>query len=418
MTITLKIRDHLSCSKGMTLIDLAIALVVLGLLIVPFAQIAKNRDFTVRDGNTRANMGSIQAALDQYYFVNNSYPCPADPTLNAQSLPADGEYGLALIDPAAPAGVSPCTGTAVDMGGDLMVGAIPFKDLKLPIDAGLDGWKNKLTYAVSGQLTRTDQPFNPSAGILNVVGFQQNSFSYDNDGDGVTDEVALTCTDVDLPLANNAHWVVTSSGRAGIGAYNANGTLNQACPDGGDATRESENCDYTTGDTTFRAETCAASLNNDVTYFDDLLRFKNVVPTRIWAPSSADNTQIFSDIDLIGIHNDNPQVELDVTGTVLISSPNTDADPTNDDPDKDGTAQADQICDTAGNNCFDPELIGGDDEDMRCASSDTSSVMSGVGNSSALCDVELGLDLITGSCPGGYMIGIDGTDGSPICATP
>lgn len=391
------------CERGLTLIDLSIALLVLGLLMAPLAQIAKNRAATIRDGNTRSNSAAVQKALEEYFYNNNSYPCPADPALSA----GNADFGKALYD-AALLPSPPCQGSVVDAGGDVMIGAVPFQDLKLPPEMALDGWKNKLTYVVSGEMTRTDKDLDPDDAILIVRGFDTNTVTHP---DG---EEYLVCSPNIIDFASDAqggeaHYILFSSGARGIGAYTANGILTQACPSGAAETRESENCD---ADVTFFAEYCANGQTDGPNFYDDILVYENSIPTKNWANSASDNTQIFSDIQLIGINNDQPQTQMHVNGNVLLSA----ADPP--DPDVAGFTHTEEICDITGNNCFEPELIGGDDPRMRCNNTSESTVMSGIGGRSALCNVDIGANFINGSCPAGqYMNGFD-EDGDPICITP
>lgn len=411
MIKTSRIFKVIQCSKGLTLIDLSIALVVLGLIMVPLAQVAKNRDATVRYGNTNKNISDIQAALDKYYFEYDRFPCPADLTI-AQG---NANYGKAVdTNPGAP---SPCQGTAVAMpGNQIMVGGVPFQDLKLPAGVALDGWQNKLTYAVSRELTRTDQEFNrTTGGVITVMDLDQVDL---DPLDGVSN---FSCTNTPTLVTNRAHWVVISHGPEGIGAYTTGGILNQVCPDAANNTMEAENCNYASGDRVFQDDNCTYSRVADISYYDDVLNYKDEVPAKIWSNSAEDGRNMFSDIDFIGINTEDPTAQLDVTGNVLVSTHpnNIDLDPTNDVADKTGLAITQTLCDENGENCFEPELIAGDNPVMRCDGTSNSTVMSGIGNSSALCDVEFGINFVTGSCPDGdYMSGIDSTDGSPICVTP
>ena len=388
------IRNFMHKSQGFTLIDLAIAMVVLGLLLVPMAKIMDRQIMEERHANTISNSSAIQIALDQYYFENDSYPCPAILTLNA----ANNTYGdpseLPIpVPPAPPIAGSPCAG-AVIMPNGIMVGGVPFKALKLPRDMTLDGWGNKLTYAVTAELTRTDVAFDQNGGVMTL---RQNPQS-----PGA--ECLETPANPPVDIQTAAHWVLISHGNEGIGAYNADGILVQACPAGAAATLESENCDYAT-DTIFFSEICARSDKSDPTYFDDLLIAKDQVPTRIWSADPNNEDDLISKIDSIGINNENPQMPIDVSGNILAES-----DPT--DPDREGLVKTEELCDTNDGDCFDPELIGGDVPAMKCTSADITA-MSGISDSRAECGVTF--DIITGSCPNGsFMSGIQ-ADGSPLC---
>lgn len=397
---------HIKQEQGFTLLDIAIGLLILSLILVPLAQYYKNKIPKERRETTIAHQDNVHAAMDQYFYQHNSYPCPADPTLSA----ADEDFGEpVLADPLPPpdpdpAAASPCTGTVVEMpdpgdGTQIMAGDIPFKALKIPESYTYDAWGHKMTYIVSPDLTRKDIEFDETNAVLEAQRQQINdACEYDGGGNPVMN-------------TETAQWILISHGPEGIGAYTKNGILIQNCPATGSSseTKETQNCDYITGDRTFLHQDCQLSLSDNERYFDDILSLGTGVSGKYWTAAPSDNEDIIGNVSKVGIHNTDPQVELDVVGNILVSEDSSDAN-------KEGNIIADEICDTNDSNCFSPDLITGDHEEMRCSDTSVvkpSNVLSGIGNSAAECGVTI--KTISGNCPSGHFVQGFNSDGSVIC---
>lgn len=367
----LKILGHmkklLNDQSGMTLIDMAMVLMVLGLLLTPALGTYKNWKIEKERGETQKNQLAINKAIADYYFINGEYPCPANPALG----PQDANYGVADC---------PATLTA---GGAAYIGGVPFTELLLPTDATLDGFRNKFTYAVS-------------ANLVNGATFAAG---------GQLDTQARDCTTGALASAHSdTHFIILSHGENGVGARTANGTPRQACPAAGTNT-ETENCD---GDVTFVEQNCAASsAGGSGNFYDDLTFYTWAPPTRIWAESSADPDDIMTNVGKVGINNTNPEFSLDVVGNIRASD-----------------TWVNEICDlgnmsnpAAAAGCFRPELIGGDEPDMDCANNtDGSTIMTGIGNSKAKCNISHTLPATDCAAAGGYIVGI-GAGGTIQCGS-
>ncbi len=347
----------LNDQSGMTLIDVAMVLMVLGLLLAPALATYKEWKVENERGTTRKNMLAINKALADYYFSHDyTYPCPADPEGN----PSQDDYGVA-----------DCSATEI-ASGDAYVGALPFTDLLLPSDITLDGFSNKFTYAVSAD---------PEAPVLEIPN--------------------IDCeTGAPAPSAN-AHFVIISHGETGVGARTAFGVERQACVEG--SNMEAENCD---GDITFVQETCTSNVP-DENFYDDLTFHTATAPTRIWTESPEDHNDIMTDVAKVGINNLNPQFNLDVTGNIKatktlaneICDPGNPANP------------------AAAANCFNPSLIGGDEPEMDCSSNtDGATIMTGIGGSKAKCNISHTLPTTDCAANGRYIVGI-GANGEVICGS-
>lgn len=84
----------LKSENGFTLIDVAVALLVIGILAAPLVQQYRIWLLTSKQQLTAGRAQNARDAIEQYYFVNNRYPCPADPRLG----PSDADFGVELRD--------------------------------------------------------------------------------------------------------------------------------------------------------------------------------------------------------------------------------------------------------------------------------------------------------------------------------
>lgn len=365
--------------SGMTLIDLAVALIVIGLLATPALQQYSDWKARKASEDTATHFNAIRQAIDVYYFQNGDYPCPASPGLG----PNDANYGE-----------EDCVGTSI--GGGILQGTIPFSELKVPTDKTLDGWKNKITYTVTQNLTNGPATFDTTDAGGNLI---VNGIRLDNTGQC---DLATGMTPLAFRLipgapptidASVTDYILISHGATQAGAFNSSGAQSVACPAG--ATMDSENCD---GDDTFIGDTCMKSdVEGSPNFYDDLVFMQPGAPTRIWSNSPIDPEDIFTNISNIGINNPNPQTNLDVIGNIKATNANTA-----------------QVCDVDGNNCFVPRLIGGYDPIMDCANTPNAMAMSGVSNASANCGTNFEIPTLGGCTPGKYVIGIN-ADGKAIC---
>ena len=184
-------------------------------------------------------------------------------------------------------------------GANVIAGAVPFVDLRIPVSASLDGYKNKINYVVSRNVTAL-----ATFAAGGAITFQAVDLA---------DFVTINTT------STTGHYALLSHGQNGNGAFASSGAVVAACPNPV-AARDDENCN---GDATFLFPNTIQARVNNPQYMDDWAVFQTTSPTRIWMISNANPDDIFSNSGLIGIGTNTPQVGLDVAGNVRTTGGNT-----------------------------------------------------------------------------------------------
>lgn len=348
---------------GMTLIDLSVALLIIGLIGASFLYAYNEWKSTQASRATIANFGAIEKAIGDFYFTEDRYPCPADPALSPESP----DFGVEN------SAVCPLTGM------------VPFRTLRLPAEYMLDGWKRKISYTVSTPLTAAGSASSGTVGTLTINRHLQNA----------TGECAGDPDDIGT-VTTQAHYVLLTHGERGIGAYELFGNQLSACSPG--IKGESENCN---GDAIFLDSYCVKNDLNNELYYDDVLYYSDTSPSRIWSYSTVDPNDIFSKPGInVGVGRDDPQHALDVTGNILTDS---------NDPAKSENVNAGSYCDANGENCFTPEIIGG--AGIGCGTNG----MAGIANNDALCNT--GFSASTpGTCDAGKFVTGFTSGGGILCS--
>ena len=426
--MTDKNHSLIKSQKGFTLVELAIVLIIVGLVA---STVAVGFNLYTRDqrrDRTVEHLNQSQQQLFSSLGVFTKYPCPADPTLG----PGNPNYGVG--DCTSPNLITvmsrdldnddgdgdPCTGN-----GDLrvLIGALPFADLAATSELlgdrelyrnsdGFDGWNNQFTYAVTADLSMENPglPFNEDLGAVCVV--DQNNVNL-------------------LDIAGSAHAMIISHGENARGARNENGQIGNDCVDialpsdvaatNDPSPDESENCDHQAGgavlaDAKFVIGTRNESQND---FYDDLSRFIIRQSNEIWARQgnvtipAGDPLDPTDDIVIpqisatnggaIGIGTNNPQQVLHLEGDLQASRIQTEA-----------------LCTTAGTDCLPPELIGGDVADMQCAGGEVIVSIGRTGPTDTTPGVQCASPFTPASftgCPAGQVVvGISNVSGS-ICGT-
>jgi prepilin-type N-terminal cleavage/methylation domain-containing protein len=172
-------------SHGFTLVEMAIVLLIVGLLLggllVPLTAQMEQRNVT----QTRKALDEIQQALIGYAIINGRLPCPADGTI------ATGQTN---------AGVEKSTcGTGVNGG------VLPW--LTLGVNE-TDAWGRRFTYRVTPVFATLGTPFQLSSSPNLNVGLTP----------GATD------------VAANVPAVIVSHGKDGLGAFTPSGQQIQPVP--------------------------------------------------------------------------------------------------------------------------------------------------------------------------------------------
>lgn len=233
---------------------------------------------------------------------------------------------------------------------------MPFSTLIMRTENSLDYWGNKIIYAVTFEQTdNTTFAGNNGAVIMDVVDDPvkvldriENGTLQDNSNDGVPEEKSDTID-----------FILFSTGSLAVGGFTKDGIVTTVC---GNMTNgfESENCDFDNRffydvDPNLNRASAFSQVVGD-TYYDDLTLVQESVPEGTWF-QHPDNTIYLNDFIItqatkiaIGKVEPDALAMVDVVGNIRAE----------------GGIQSDSICDTGVANCFDPELITGTMDAMKC----------------------------------------------------
>jgi prepilin-type N-terminal cleavage/methylation domain-containing protein len=212
--------------RGFSLLEMSIVIAILAVLVTFGLEVAAN--FVNRNaGNiTRDRLAAVDAAIVQFFRVYGRLPCPAVIT----QAPSAAAYGLEDCS-IAPWGTD--TEYPVQIGGGIDYGAVPFRTLNLPMSFSLDGFNNKISYAVTANLTAAGG----SATVFNR--FASNGGTAAQNGvagievrSGILEQPCSTtrCQVLANPSTNTgAAYVLFSNGLDARGAYSLRGSAILAC---------------------------------------------------------------------------------------------------------------------------------------------------------------------------------------------
>src|SRR4030095_14932734 len=126
-------------SQGYSLTELAIILAIIGLVSGMTLSVGKVQMDVAELQGTQERLDAVRSALLLFQKKHMRYPCPALP----DDTTASATYGVEVAggcDAACPAGLT-CDNSAV-------IGAIPFRTLKLNEELAYDSWDGKMAYIV------------------------------------------------------------------------------------------------------------------------------------------------------------------------------------------------------------------------------------------------------------------------------
>lgn len=204
---------HKIKSSGFTLLEMAIVMVIVGLLLIAMVEAWKQWDTRRYYYQVDTRLSTIDQALRKYVAVNGHLPCVASYTL-PHNDPNHGRATDCAIPPALGTFSSP---NPVRGNRAVRIGALPVRDLELSEDYYADPKGNVFTYAVTE--VQAVNPINNSLGAIDIV--DENNASL-------------------ITPSGSALYVVANQGRQGEGAYYyGGGGLRLPCGAGMDG----ENCD-------------------------------------------------------------------------------------------------------------------------------------------------------------------------------
>ncbi len=211
--------------RGATLIELAIAILILGFLTAAGFTFVHLYGEMKAARQTETAMQSVEDALGRYKALYGRYPCPAPLTAE----PGRARYGKASdANCASGAPIAGETFRAAGRAGQtIRYGAVPFKDLNLAESATFDGNRRRIVYAVTEYYASGVPDFSVDRGAIAII---------DGDDGNAT------------AVAGNVIYAFYSPGKDRRGAYNYDGKLLDACDT---AVPAGENCDF---DGTLRAD--------------------------------------------------------------------------------------------------------------------------------------------------------------------
>lgn len=328
---------------GFSLLELSIALIILGLVAVPIIQLYKTSLKAMALSETRGAQNQVILAINQFYENGAArYPCPASLTV----AEGDSAYGVegdcTTPFPLCSSGTWMATDgicQTSNAADAVVIGAVPFNTLKIGAELSTDFWDNRMFYAVTHAQTAL-ATFSADPGRVTVQTVATGVPATYCEGGG-TD----CYTDVDFVLA--------STGRTGYGGFTNAGNHISSCPTPANG-REAENCNM---DAVFLLDRVP---NNNMlgtrsdavgpTFFDDILAFQRQVPRNTWYPTpSGGGSHVISEADRVGVGTTNPQHALDVNGSVQADS-----------------VRSNSICNGDCLAQFQPEIIVDDMPQMQC----------------------------------------------------
>lgn len=266
---------------GFTLIELAIVLVVIGLLIGMFSHVGVGYLESKQREATQMKLDAVEEALVRFVAATRRLPCPADATAAAANQGVEAMAG----------GGGSCTGSQND-------GIVPWRTLGLARQAAVDGWDNFFTYRVY------------DGGLRSLVGAGEMDMSVCNpsetpsvSGPGIDDcgigvapadyledrgllvkEAVGAAPITNDPTSNNrgvipptgAAYVLISHGRNGLGAYTQGGVL-RAAPTSADEQQNANNADIVQGVADSANSYVDTAIREVVPVFDDLVRHPTIL---------------------------------------------------------------------------------------------------------------------------------------------
>lgn len=404
--------------KGFSLIELSIAMTIVGLVVAGMLQTYKIYRHTKADNENMARLTTISIALGEYVARNSRYPCPARTDLpqghadfGKSSCPVAGNPAVGACS----SGICRLRGADDEFDADVnpdnvLSGSVPFVELNIPFRETLDGWGRRFTYVMSEKL-QTSGDLIAKRAISMRVQIERRDPDTDivetyNIPETTSGPDGLAGTADDEPVVEDI--LVISHGEDGKGAYSPGGGLYRACPTNAAWTgvsenpapnrvSDAENCDL---DGVYTDNGGKGYLNSTISSFNDDIILRDIwEETNFWTyeSASAESNVYNRYANRVGVGVPVPGQDLDVFGNIKAEK-----------------AHSRIICNVSGDDCFDPDKIGGDG--MRC----NNGLVLGFQNGQAVCaqfDLRAA-GILPSNCAEGYLaVGISPTM-EVICALP
>lgn len=196
---------------GFTLLEIAVVLLIVGLVTVFGAKLVGSITEGTRTRLTRQNIDTVKLALQAFIARTNRLPCPAVEALP----PGNANYGIEAATPGT------CAGTQA-IGTVAFRGVVPWKSLGMTTENAVDAWGNQITYVVTNSATNLNSS--------TVAGMRGSIYIHSNTPvvaglPGTGNQVNACSTTANDNICNAAAVaLLVSHGKAGAGAYTLNGT--------------------------------------------------------------------------------------------------------------------------------------------------------------------------------------------------
>ncbi len=240
----------MSCARkngGYTLVAVSIIVLVASLLITSQVGTSTSVERVNQLKITQDALNEIENAINVFYRQNGYIPCPAS------RIDAINTASFGLSTNCATVGDSLPAYKEIGIGVDrVRIGVVPTKSLSISDKYALDGWGNRITYAVITDLATSSVLF---TGYISATTRVIN----------VQDAAAA----INPTSPNHTAYALVSHGRDGSGARNFLGT---SAPAACLVNQDNENCD---DDAVFRFQPQNEAVGT-ASYFDDLVRWKTI----------------------------------------------------------------------------------------------------------------------------------------------
>lgn len=358
-------------AAGYSLIEMAIAIVIIGLLFAPAADVYSTYTEYKKRDTTKTNVASVISAIQSYRRANGVFPCPSGLSV----LRTDPAYGKAFdCTSTGPLSVAPAVGacdltkgiciektkrasllaTGTPFQQRVVVGAVPFRQMQVPENSTYDGYGNRLVYVLT-----------QSMGDITTLSTLNGAIS-------IEDPTGKALVNP----ADSAIFAILSPGKDGVGGWSfEGGAVHVPCT--GAIGADVANCNpgfegqAPTMDAVIVDSYNAGAVG--AAHYDDYVGYFQSLPDPLWRYiSGTNNIQDLTDQSVgIGVNPASSSIQLDIASAT--TAPDvwdnlTGANATNTDAllvygvggnGNAGKMQVDSVCDATGTNCFDPIHLGG-----------------------------------------------------------
>lgn len=244
------------CSKGFTLVEMAIVLLIVGLLLGGGLTVLTTQMEQQRVRDTQRLLDEVKEALIGFALANGRLPCPAPATAATGSA-------LAGLEPN-PLVVGGCTNLA---------GVLPWATLGV---SESDAWGNRFTYRIAREFTRVlPQAVFPSCVVAPPVVPTAAAFALCSQGD-----MSIFSTGGGATLSVAIPAVVLSHGRNGRGAYYTAGNQLAVGADADELDNQLTGGGTTTADVNFISKTPTDTFDDIVIWVSPSILFNRMVQAR------------------------------------------------------------------------------------------------------------------------------------------